>query len=74
MDALGQTVEKSNFLKRKARIVEGSLTRVEKHETGVVLKSAELVLSIVGLYRLLSGWSGPASPINFSDIRLFIPA
>ncbi|WP_143311635.1 hypothetical protein, partial [Candidatus Methanoperedens nitratireducens] len=32
IDDLSQTVEKSNYLKRKARIVEGSITRVEKHE------------------------------------------
>lgn len=69
-----QTMEKSNYLKKKARIVEGGITRAEIHEANVLLKSSELVLCIVGLYHLLKGWQGPESPINLSDIRLFIPA
>ncbi len=69
-----QTMEKSNYLKKKARIVEGGITRAEKHEANVLLKSSELVLCIAGLYHLLKGWQGPASPVNLSDIRLFIPA
>ncbi len=74
IDDLSQTVEKSNYLKRKARIVEGGITRVEKHEANVLLKSSELVLCIAGLYHMLKGWKGPESPVNLSDIRLFIPA
>ncbi len=74
IDDLSQTVEKSNYLKRKARIVEGGITRVEKHEANVLLKSSELVLCIAGLYHMLNGWKGPESPVNLSDIRLFIPA
>jgi len=73
-DDLSQTVEKSNYLKRKARIVEGSITRVEKHEANILLKSSELLLCIAGLYHMLKGWKGPESPVNLSDIRLFIPA
>ncbi len=69
-----QTMEKSNYLKKKARIVEGGITRAEKHEANVLLKSSELVLCISGLYHLLKGWQGPESPVNLSDIRLFIPA
>ncbi len=69
-----QTMEKSNYLKKKARIVEGGITRAEKHEANVLLKSSELVLCIAGLYHLLKGWQGPESPVNLSDIRLFIPA
>ena len=67
-------VELSNYLKRKTRIVEASYTRVEKHEAGLLLKSSELVISIAGLYHLITGWKGPRSPFNLSDIRLYIPA
>lgn len=69
-----QTMEKSNYLKKKARIMEGGITRAEIHEANVLLKSSELILSIAGLYHLLKGWQGPESPVNLSDIRLFIPA
>ncbi len=71
---LSQTVEKSNYLKRKARIVEGGITRVEKYEANKLLKSAELLLCIAGLYHMLKGWKGHENPVNLSDIRLFIPA
>jgi hypothetical protein len=54
--------------------VEASYTRVEKHEAGLLLKSSELVISIVGLYHLITGWKGPESPFKLSDIRLYIPA
>jgi hypothetical protein len=74
IDDLSQTVEKSNYLKRKARIVEGGITRVEKQEANKLLKSAELLLCIAGLYHLLNGWKGHDSPVNLADIRLFIPA
>ncbi len=69
-----QAVERSNHLKKKARIVEGSRTRVEPGEAELSLKSAELVLCIIGLYHLLKGWKGPSSPINLSDVRLILPA
>jgi hypothetical protein len=69
-----QTMEKSNYLKKKARIVDGGITRAEIHEANILLKSSELVLCIAGLYHLLKGWEGPESPVNLSDIRLFIPA
>ncbi len=74
IDDLSQTVEKSNYLKRKARIVEGGITRVERHEANLLLKSSEIILCISGLYHMLKGWKGSESPINLSDIRLFIPA
>ncbi len=74
IDDLSQTVEKSNYLKRKARIIEGGIIRVEKQEANKLLKSAELLLCIAGLYHMLKGWKEPESPINLSDIRLFIPA
>ncbi len=74
IDDLSQTVEKSNYLKRKARIVEGGITRVEKQEANKLLKSAELMLCIAGLYHMLKGWKKTESPVNLSDIRLFIPA
>lgn len=44
IDNLSQTVEKSNYLKKKARIVEGGITRVEKLEGNKLLKSAELLV------------------------------
>ncbi len=69
-----QTMEKSNYLKKKARIVEGGTTRAEIHEANILLKSSELVLCVAGLYHLLKGWQGPESPVNLSDIRLFTPA
>ena len=56
------------------RLVEGGIIRAEIHEANVLLKSSELVLCMVGLYHLLKGWQGPKSPVNLSDIRLFIPA
>jgi hypothetical protein len=74
IEDLSQTVEKSNYLKRKARIVEGGITRVEKKESNKLLKSAELLLCSAGLYHMIKGWKGTDSPVNLSDIRLFIPA
>ncbi len=74
IDDLSQTVEKSNYLKRKARIIEGGITRVEEHEANILLKSSEIILCISGLYHMLKGWKGHESPVNLSDIRLFIPA
>jgi predicted solute-binding protein len=59
-----ESVERSNHLKRKTRILEGSLSLI----------SAELVISVAERYHVLNGWSGPESPFNLSDIRLFIPA
>ena len=61
-------------LKKKARIVEGTRTRVEPDQAELLLKSSELILCIVGLYHLIKGWKGPSSPINFSDVRLIFPA
>ena len=69
-----ESVERSNYLKRKTRILEGSKARVESHNVGLLLISAELVISVAGLYHMLNGWSGPESPFNLSDIRLLIPA
>jgi len=74
VDDVSLAVERSNHMKRKARIMEGSNTRVERHEAGLLLISAELVLCCAGLYHLSKGWESPKSPINLSDIRLFIPA
>src|SRR3989337_994845 len=74
IDEICQAVERSNHLKKKARIVEGSRPRVEPGEAELSLKSAELVLCIIGLYHLLKGWKGPVSPINLSDVRLILPA
>ena len=69
-----EAVERSNHVKRKTRIVEGSKARVERHNVGLSLIAAELVIRVAGLYHMLNGWSGPESPFNLSDIRLFIPA
>jgi hypothetical protein len=74
IDEICDAVERSNHLKKKARIVEGSRTRVEPGQAELLLKSGELILCIVGLYHLLKGWKGPSSPINFSDVRLVLPA
>jgi hypothetical protein len=38
------------------------------------LIAAELVISVAGMYHMLNGWTGPESPFNLSDIRLFNPA
>jgi hypothetical protein len=54
--------------------MEGSNTRVERHDAGLLLISAELVLCFAGLYHLLKGWENSKSPVNLFDIRLFIPA
>jgi hypothetical protein len=67
-------VERSNNLKKKTRIVEGSRTRVEPDEAELLLKSGELILCIVGLFHLLNGWNGHGSPINLADVRLIRPA
>ncbi len=74
IDDICNAVERSNNLKKKARIVEGSRTRVEPDEAELLLKSGELILCIVGLYHLLKGWKGNGSPINLSDVRLIRPA
>jgi hypothetical protein len=74
IDEICNAVERSNHLKKKARIVEGSRTRVEPDQAELLLKSGELILCIVGLYHLIKGWKGPSSPINFSDVRLILPA
>jgi hypothetical protein len=74
IDEICDAVERSNYLKKKARIVEGSRTRVEPSQAELSLKSGDLILCIVGLYHLLKGWKGPSSPINFSDVRLVLPA
>jgi hypothetical protein len=74
IDNICNAVERSNNLKKKARIVEGSRTRVEPDEAELLLKSGELILCIVGIYHLLNGWNGHGSPINLSDVRLVRPA
>jgi hypothetical protein len=74
IDDICNAVERSNNLKKKARIVEGSRTRVEPDEAELLLKSGELILCIVGLYHLIKGWNGKGSPINLSDVRLIRPA
>jgi hypothetical protein len=74
LNDLGQTVENANFLKRKARIVESGVTRMDKNESGLLLLSGELVLSIVYLYHLLKDRTALVSPLNFADICLIIPA
>jgi hypothetical protein len=70
IDDICNAVERSNNLKKKARIVEGSRTRVEPDEAELLLKSGELILCIIGLYHILKGWKGHSSPINLSDVRL----
>jgi len=74
IDDICNAVERSNNLKKKTRIVEGTRTRVEPAEAELLLKSAELILCIVGLYHLLNGWNGYGSPINLADVRLIRPA
>ncbi len=74
IDEICDAVERSNHLKKKARIVEGTRTRVEPDQAELLLKSGELILCIVGLYHLIKGWKGHSSPINFSDVRLILPA
>ncbi|CAG0967229.1 MAG: hypothetical protein OIN86_05925 [Candidatus Methanoperedens sp.] len=74
IDDVSLAVERSNYMKRKSRIMEGSNTRVERQGAGLLLVSAELILCCAGLYHLSKGWESSKSPINFSDIRLFIPA
>ncbi|MCZ7361888.1 MAG: hypothetical protein O8C58_00880 [Candidatus Methanoperedens sp.] len=74
IDDICNAVERSNNLKKKARNVEGSRTRVEPDEAELLLKSGELILCIVGLYHLIKGWKGHGSPINLSDVRLIRPA
>ncbi len=74
IDDICNAVERSNNLKKKARIVEGSRTRVDPDEAELLLKSGELILCIVGLYHLMKGWKGYGSPINLSDVRLIRPA
>ena len=58
----------------KARIVEGGYTRSRMWDVELSLLSGELVIIIVGLYPMMNGWSGPVSPMNFSNVRTIIPA
>src|SRR5450756_1358395 len=58
IDNICNAVERSNNLKKKARIVERSRTRVEPDQAELLLKSGELILCIVGLYHLIKGWKG----------------
>ena len=74
IDDICNAVERSNNLKKKTRIVEGTRTRVETAEAELLLKSAELILCIVGLYHFLNGWNGRGGPINLADVRLIRPA
>ncbi len=55
-------------------IVEEGRIRQRMNDVDVSLLSGELILCIVGLYHKINGWTGPMSPINFSDIRLIMPA
>ena len=71
---ISNAVERSNYLKKRARIMEGGRLRVDKNETGIYFLSSELLLCSAGLYHMLNGWTRPESPINLSDIRFFIPA
>jgi hypothetical protein len=54
--------------------LQGGITRVEKQEANKLLKSADLLLCIAGLYHMLKGWKETENSVNLSDIRLFIPA
>ncbi len=74
VDDVSLAVERSNYMKQRARIIDGSNTRIERHGAGLLLISAELILCCAGLYHLLKGWESSKSPVNLSDIRLFIPA
>ena len=74
VDEICLAVERSNNLKKKARIVEGNYTRPKMQDIGPSLLSGELMLCIAGLYHMMNGWTGPMSPINFSDIRIVVPA
>ena len=74
VDDICLAVERSNYLKKKARIVEGGYTRSRMWDVELSLLSGELVIIIVGLYHMMNGWSGPVSPMNFSNVRTIIPA
>jgi hypothetical protein len=49
IDDICNAVERSNNLKKKTRIVEGSRTRVEPDEAELLLKSGELILCYCGI-------------------------
>jgi hypothetical protein len=61
-------------MKQRARIIDKSNTLIEKHRAGPFLISTELIQCCAGLYHLLKGWKSSKSPVDLSDIRLFIPA
>ncbi len=71
IDEICNVVELSNYIKKNIRIFGGSYTRVEHDETGLVLKSAELIINICGLYHIITNPKGLRSPFSLSDIRLF---
>ncbi len=62
IDEICNVVERSNHLKKKARIVERSRTRVELDQAELLLKSGELILCIVGIHfkkhGILTGFTG----------------
>ena len=74
VDDICLAVERSNYLKKKAMIVEGGYTRSRMWDVELSLLSGELVIIIVVLYHMMNGWSGPVSPMNFSNVRTIIPA
>jgi hypothetical protein len=74
VDDVSLAVERSNYMMPRARIMDGSNTRIKRPGAGLLLISAELILCCAGLYHLLKEWKSSKSHVNLSDIRLFIPA
>jgi len=61
-------------MKQRARIIAGSNTRRERQGARTPSHLRRTHSCGACLYHLLKGWKSSNSPVNPSDIRLFIPA
>ena len=77
LDHLAQLIETSNRQKRVVRIMERGVTRVHEPNVSLVLKSAELLLCAIAVWRIHEGARrlvDVENPVSLEGIILFRPA
>ena len=77
LDHLAQLIETSNRQKRVVRIIERGVTRVHEPNVSLALKSAELLLCAIAVWRLHEGARRlveVGNPVSLDGIVLFRPA